>query len=88
MMSDSQDDSIKTGSWGVIRRIVMEPDPSGGWRVSVEKTQEQYAYSDPQAAERSAMDLGARYRPSIVIIRSSDSTVKSERVFLLNTDKT
>lgn len=87
MMSESQDDTIKTGSWGVIRRIVMEPDAAGGWRVFVEKTQEQYSYSDAQAAESSAMELGARYRPSIVIIRSSDSSMKSERVFLLNTGK-
>jgi hypothetical protein len=86
-MSESQNDTIKTGSWGVIRRIVMEPDAAGGWRVFVEKTEERYSYSDPKAAESSAMELGSRYRPSIVIIRSADASVKSERVFLLNTEK-
>lgn len=86
-MSNSPDDSIKTGSWGVIRRILVEPDASGGWRVSVEKTEESYSYPSAEAAEKSAMDLGARYRPSIVIIRSADASVKSERVFLINPDK-
>jgi hypothetical protein len=80
-MSDS--DTIKTGAWRAIRRIVVEPESSGGWSVAVENTHEKFSYSDAETAERAAIDLGKLHYPSIVVIRSADVSDKSERVFLL-----
>ena len=74
---------IKTGTWGVVRQVVMEPDATGGWSVRLDKSGESYIYTEKAAAERSARELGERNAPSIVIIRTAAGSVQSEKVFLL-----
>ena len=76
----SQD--IKTGTWGVVRRVVMEPDAAGGWSVRLEKSDESHTYTEKAAAERSAIELGERHAPCIVIIRTAAGCAQSEKVFL------
>jgi hypothetical protein len=75
--------NIKTGRWGVVRRILAEPHPKKGWTVKVERSDQENAYPDQATAERAAMELGERYRPSIVIVRTEAGSSQSERVFLL-----
>ena len=81
-MSDSPD-NIRTGTWGIVRRILVEPHPNEGWTVKLEKSDKLDTYPDRSSAERAAMELGERCRPSIVIIRTPAGSAQSEKVFLL-----